>query len=133
MLSLLISSETRRNALFDRLADHPDPIVRSGVRGLDVAGQKSEKGGIETTLIRELRSGFCQTSGTLQVVEILDFDEMFMDRQPYCIYVRTGGDAESAGSAVVRIIMGNAIFSAKRFIARRNICRQVENCPRGFC
>ena len=54
---------------------------------------------MEKTLIRELKPWLLASVKSVTSRGDLDFDEMFVDRPPYCIYVRTGGDADSAGSA----------------------------------
>ena len=70
---------------------------------------------METTLGRKLRPWLSATLAHITTTnDGLDFDEMFLDTQPHALFIRSGGAEKDHSGAFVRLVMGIAIYTAKR-------------------
>lgn len=111
---LLLTDKKQRTDVFGRLRKHKSRLVRAAVEAFEAAGDR-ERGSMDTTLSRKLRPWLSAALRHITTGEGLNFDEMFMDKQPHAVFIRTGGaDKEHSGS-FIRLVMGIAIFTVKRF------------------
>lgn len=110
----LLTNKEYRTKAFASMRTHKSVLVQAGVEAFEAAGNR-ERGSMDTTLSRKLRPWLSASLRHITTGDGLDFDEMFLDQQPHAVFIRTGGADKEHSGAFIRLVMGIAIFTVKRF------------------
>lgn len=113
----LIRDMKVRTAEFASMLKHPHDLVRTGVGIWDRAGDR-ERGSFDSTLVRKLKpwvdDAVAYITNPPPDEERWTFEDVFSAEKPIAVFLRTGLGNEEYGGPFVRLVMGNAINTARR-------------------
>lgn len=116
------------DALLKKIAVAHEPIIQQGVTAINAAGQKNERGSIFTSMSRKLRPYMTKAVERLTDLGHDDngarrrgwtWEDILEGERPTIVYVRTGLGRGAVSGPFVRLVMGNAINTARRILVRR--------------
>jgi type IV secretory pathway TraG/TraD family ATPase VirD4 len=114
ILRLLVEKKERTKE-FATMTGHP--LIRQGVEAFDAAGDR-ERGSMDSTLSRKLRPWL---DDAVRHITTLDpneddwsFEDVFADKKPIAVFIRSGLGNEAFGGPFTRLVVGNAINTARR-------------------
>lgn len=110
----LLTDKKRRTDVFAKMKKHRNRLVKAGVEVFEAAGDR-ERGSMDTTLNRKLRPWLSAALSHITTTrDGITFDKMFLDQQPHAVFIRSGGADKEHSGAFIRLVMGLAIYTAKR-------------------
>jgi type IV secretory pathway TraG/TraD family ATPase VirD4 len=123
----LAASKAGFDGLVSKIEKVSDPIILQGVTAVNAAGQKNERGSIFTSMSRKLRP--FMTNAVERVTDLgvdgkghalrgWTWEQVLEGERPVVVYIRTGLGRGAVSGPFVRLVMGNAINTARRILSK---------------
>lgn len=117
VLRLLVEKKQREKEFEAMQKAGGHPLVRQGVEAFTAAGDR-ERGSMDSTLARKLRPFLDDAVRHITTLDKDDagwsFEDVFMASKPVVVFIRSGLGNEEFGGPLVRMVVGNAINTARR-------------------